>query len=84
MDNAYGLDEESQEQKLNALRQFMLEVLGRGGHVLLPVPAFGRGQELLVWVLRTFPDQPILLERAIHEGLRQMAEWEAWLRNNFV
>ncbi|NWL87976.1 MBL fold metallo-hydrolase [Paenibacillus sp. 79R4] len=80
MDNAYGMDDESQEQKLNALRQFTLEVLGRGGHVLLPVPAFGRGQELLVWALGTFPDQPVLLERAIYEGLRQMAEWEAWLK----
>ncbi|WMT43086.1 MBL fold metallo-hydrolase [Paenibacillus sp. D2_2] len=80
MDNAYGMDEESQEQKLHALQQFMLEVLGRGGHVLLPVPAFGRGQELLVWALSTFPNQPILLERAIYEGLCQMAEWEAWLR----
>ncbi|AZS15159.1 MBL fold metallo-hydrolase [Paenibacillus lutimineralis] len=80
MDNAYGMDEESQEQKMNALQQFILEVLGRGGHVLLPVPAFGRGQELLVWMLSNFPNQPILLERAIYEGLRQMAEWEAWLR----
>lgn len=80
MDNAYGMDEASQEQKLNALRQFMLEVLDRGGHVLLPVPAFGRGQELLVWMLSNFPNQPILLERAIYEGLRQMSEWEDWLR----
>ncbi|GGG12814.1 MBL fold metallo-hydrolase [Paenibacillus aceti] len=80
MDNAYGMDEESQEQKLKALRQFMAKVLGRGGHVLLPVPAFGRSQEVLVWALGVFPDQPILLERAILEGLRQMQEWKGWLQ----
>lgn len=84
IDNAYGADEQSQSQKLNALRQLILEVLERGGHVLLPVPAFGRGQDLLLWALSTFPGQHLLIEQEIHEGLQQLAEWKDWLRPGIV
>ncbi|GAA0134467.1 MBL fold metallo-hydrolase [Paenibacillus sp. YSY-4.3] len=84
IDNAYGIDEQSQNQKLHGLRQFILEVQERGGHVLLPVPAFGRGQDLLLWVLSSFPTQHILLEQEIREGLQQMAEWKDWLRPGII
>ncbi|MDR9857592.1 MBL fold metallo-hydrolase [Paenibacillus sp. VCA1] len=80
IDNAYGMNEESQDQKLNTLSRYILGVLERGGHALLPVPAFGRGQDLLIWAMRQFPERRIVVEREIVEGLRQMAEWEDWLR----
>lgn len=80
MDNAYGTDEESQDQKQDLLGRFAQRVLERGGHVLMPVPAFGRGQDLLLWARRRFPNRHILAEPEIVEGLRQMAEWKHWLR----
>ncbi|WP_322745722.1 MBL fold metallo-hydrolase [Paenibacillus donghaensis] len=80
IDNAYGTDEESQDQKLNALRRFIHGVGERGGHVLLPVPAFGRGQELLIWALNIFPGQHILVEQEIFDGLHQIADWQDWVR----
>lgn len=80
IDNAYGLDEESQEDKLSALREFIVKIQARGGHVLLPVPAFGRGQELLTWMMREFPGQQIVVEQTIRTGLHQMTEWPEWLR----
>ncbi|MDO7907511.1 MBL fold metallo-hydrolase [Paenibacillus sp. JX-17] len=80
VDNAYGTDEESQRQKLAELRRFILKTQERGGHLLLPVPAFGRGQDLVVWALKQFPGQRLLIEPEIWKGLQQMVVWSDWLR----
>lgn len=77
---AYGIDEDSQEQKLEQLKEVIGSALGRQEKVLLPVPTYGRGQELLMWVLDTFPQAQIVVEREITDGLRHMLEWQEWLK----
>ncbi|MGG4221534.1 MBL fold metallo-hydrolase [Paenibacillus jamilae] len=80
MDNAYGMDIDPQPVKLERLRVEMEQTLLSGGHVLLPVPAFGRGQELIVWVSEQFPEQAIIVEPDLWHGLKQLIEWKEWLR----
>ncbi len=46
MDNAYGMDIDPQPVKLERLRAGMEQILSSGGHVLLPVPAFGTGDRI--------------------------------------
>ncbi|MEB4784020.1 MBL fold metallo-hydrolase [Paenibacillus jamilae] len=80
MDNAYGMDIDPQPVKLERLRVEMEQVLLSGGHVLLPVPAFGRGQELIVWASEQFPEQAIIIEPDLWHGLKQLNRWKEWLR----
>lgn len=80
MDNAYGLDEETQQDKLKRLRSTAEEALQDGGHVLLPVPAFGRGQDLLVWACEQFEPFTIIAENNIWSGLQRLLEQPEWLR----
>jgi Cft2 family RNA processing exonuclease len=80
IDNAYGMDMEPQPVKLEQLRTGMEQVLSSGGHVLLPVPAFGRGQELIVWAGEQFPGQAMIVEPDIWQGLQRLRRWREWLR----
>lgn len=80
MDNAYGMDIDPQPVKLERLRVEMERILWSGGHVLLPVPAFGRGQDMIVWASEQFPTQAMIVEHDIWQGLKQLDRWKEWLR----
>lgn len=81
IDNAYGTDSEEQGAKLEQLRTAALDGLQAGGCVLLPVPAFGRGQDLLVWACEELHPYPLLVEPNIWGNLQRLAErQEAWLK----
>ncbi|ASR50040.1 MBL fold metallo-hydrolase [Paenibacillus kribbensis] len=80
MDNAYGMDKDPQPVKLERLRAELEQILASEGHVLLPVPAFGRGQELTVWAREQFPGQTLIVEPDIWQGLRRLSGWKEWLR----
>lgn len=80
MDNAYGMDRDPQPVKLERLRVEMERTLWSGGHVLLPVPAFGRGQDLIVWASEQFLGQAMIVEPDIWRGLKQLDRWKEWLR----
>ncbi|WP_018888093.1 MBL fold metallo-hydrolase [Paenibacillus massiliensis] len=80
VDAAYGMDVETQEDKQSQLRAELVATFQNGGHVLMPVPAFGRGQDLLVWVGEQFPDIPLIVENKVWNGLRQLLQWKDWLR----
>ncbi|WP_025683188.1 MBL fold metallo-hydrolase [Paenibacillus maysiensis] len=80
MDNAYGMDIDPQPVKLERLRAGMGQILSSGGHVLLPVPAFGRGQELIVWASEQFPEQAMIVEPDIWQGLQRLSRLKEWLR----
>ncbi|WP_079913721.1 MBL fold metallo-hydrolase [Paenibacillus sp. 32352] len=79
---AYGIEEDSQKRKLDQLKEVIGSALGREETVLLPVPTYGRGQELLLWTLDTFPQTRIVVERELMDGLRQMLEWPEWLQED--
>ncbi|WP_248930283.1 MBL fold metallo-hydrolase [Paenibacillus hamazuiensis] len=80
VDAACGMDEESQELKLSRLQETVAETAARGGTVLLPVPVYGRGQDLLVWLRETFPQLPVIAEADILGALERMLAWPDWLR----
>ncbi|TKH45402.1 MBL fold metallo-hydrolase [Paenibacillus terrae] len=80
MDNAYDMDIDPQPVKLERLRVEMERILSAGGHVLLPVPAFGRGQDLIVWASEQFPEQAMIIEPDIWQGLQRLSCLKEWLR----
>ncbi|GAA3407354.1 MBL fold metallo-hydrolase [Paenibacillus hodogayensis] len=84
VDAAYGLDRERQDEKISRLRSAVAHTLERGGTVLLPVPAVGRGQELLLWARETFADCPLLAEKELLAGLERLALRPEWLKPGAV
>ncbi|USG67023.1 MBL fold metallo-hydrolase [Brevibacillus ruminantium] len=79
VDAAYGMDDQSQADKLAELSQQITTAIERGGKVLLPVPVRGRSQDLLVWASETFPQVRLLVESDIRDGLEQLLERTDWL-----
>lgn len=79
IDNAYGPDAEPQSVKIEVLYREISASLAEGGRVLLPLPAFGRSQDLLVWICERFPDYPIIVENSIWSGLERLLEDPIWL-----
>ncbi|MDP4095731.1 MBL fold metallo-hydrolase [Paenibacillus sp. P96] len=84
MDAAYGTDAETQADKLEQLGQTIRSVVQQGGKVLLPVPAAGRGQEMLLWVHRNFRDTPIVMEPGLLSGLERLLLCPEWLRKRDI
>ncbi|MEC0089484.1 MBL fold metallo-hydrolase [Paenibacillus macquariensis] len=80
IDNAYGMESDPQQVKLEQLTQAAKRVLGAGGHLLLPIPTLGRGQELLIWASELFVEYRIIVEQEIWLGLERMRNWSEWLR----
>lgn len=84
IDAAYGMDTESQQQKLEQLRLQIDETLRQGGPVLLPVPTYGRSQEMLLWAREQFPEVPIYVEQEITAGLKQLLQGPEWLQSEAI
>ncbi|TDF98038.1 MBL fold metallo-hydrolase [Paenibacillus piri] len=82
IDAAYAADPDSQAQKLEQLKQAVGEALERGETVLLPVPVFGRGQELLLWAQGTFSGTRIIVEKDLVDAMGDMLDWKQWLRED--
>ncbi|MGM1045703.1 MAG: MBL fold metallo-hydrolase [Bacillota bacterium] len=80
VDAAYGSRPEVQEQELQRLLGTISEVSDRGGHVLLPVPVYGRGQELLPIIAASLPEIPIVCEETLLHGFRELAVFQDWLK----
>jgi len=79
LDNAYGMDCESQQVKLEQLQAATEAILNRGGHVLLPVPMLGRSQDLLIWAAELWPQHTIIAEKEIWLGLQELSQSTKWL-----
>lgn len=80
VDAAYGTDPNSQADKLRQLEQQIESTLHSGGKVLLPVPAGGRGQEMIVWAYRKWRNVPIVIEAPLIEGMKRLRRRSEWLR----
>ncbi|MBW4081205.1 MBL fold metallo-hydrolase [Paenibacillus sp. S150] len=81
VDAAYGMDQDTQGGKLKQLEQAIRRTAARGGKVLLPVPAGGRGQEMILWACECFADLPIVVEPKLVDGMRQLTASPFWLRD---
>ncbi|PYE42341.1 MBL fold metallo-hydrolase [Paenibacillus barcinonensis] len=79
IDAAYGTDRDTQADKLRQLERVISKVLHCGGKVLLPVPAVGRGQELILWTQQRFPDVSLIVEQKLVEGMEQLQSAPDWL-----
>lgn len=79
IDSAYGMDSETQAVKIEKLTYHVNQILDRRGQVLLPVPAYGRGQDLMMWAAEQFPQTPIYVESELMQGLLHMLDWSDWL-----
>lgn len=80
IDAAYGTDADAQAAKLKLLEKTISSVLQQGGKVLLPVPATGRGQEMLLWAYQAYRDTPIVIERGLLGGMERLLRRPEWLR----
>lgn len=79
IDSAYGVDARTQQQCLEELFLRSDTVLSRGGKLLLPVPAYGRSQELLCLFAERYPELPIYAERVLVDGLDELLDTEGLL-----
>lgn len=80
VDAAYGVDKESQKNYMDRMMLSMEESLGQAGTVLLPVPVYGRGQELLMMLKEAFPHVRFIVESSIVKALASYMEWHDWLK----
>lgn len=79
MDAAYGMDAESQAEKMDQLASYVQKIVDLNGTVLFPVPTYGRGQDLMIWAAGRFSETPIYVESELIEGLQQMLANPNWL-----
>ncbi|WP_018751770.1 MBL fold metallo-hydrolase [Paenibacillus sanguinis] len=82
IDAAYSTDRDSQQDKLNTLEAAISSTILGGGKVLLPVPATGRGQEMLLWAYTTYRDCPIVIEQGLLDGMERLLRYPEWLRQH--
>lgn len=80
VDAAYGTDQDTQADKLQQLESAISSAITRGGKVLLPMPAVGRGQEMILWAQQCFQDIPIIVEQKLVDGMTQLHRVPYWLR----
>ncbi|WP_308723044.1 MBL fold metallo-hydrolase [Paenibacillus polysaccharolyticus] len=80
IDAAYGTDRDAQADKLQQLESAIQNALHQGGKVLLPMPAVGRGQELILWAQHRFADVPLIVEQRLVDGMKQLHRASFWLR----
>lgn len=81
VDAAYGTDANSQADKLMQLEQKIESTLQTGGKVLIPVPATGRGQEMILWAYRNWGNVPIVIEAPLIKGMKRLLGLSEWLRS---
>ncbi|MGQ8873667.1 MBL fold metallo-hydrolase [Paenibacillus sp. TSA_86.1] len=80
VDAAYGTDRDTQADKILQLESAIRKALRHGGKVLLPMPAVGRGQELILWAQQRFSDVPLIVEQKLVDGMKQLHRASFWLR----
>ncbi len=82
IDAAYGADPDLQSAKLLQLESSISSTLQSGGSVLLPVPVYGRSQELIVWASERFPDHSLVVEAALVAPLQELISGSEWLQKD--
>ncbi len=81
IDAAYGLDTDTQQNLLSKLIVKIRQVSEREGHVLLPLPLFGRGQDILLLLTEQLPELPLAVEIEILDGFLRFESWPDWLQD---
>lgn len=80
VDAAYGARAEVQAHEVERLIAKIREVLTRQGHILMPVPIYGRGQELLTLISEAIPEATIACESSLLQGFHEIEAYADWLR----
>lgn len=76
IDSSYPED----EQSLTRFAAKLTAVLKTSGHVLLPVPKHGRGLEILLLLMRRFPQVNVTLDSWMQSELKGLKSIKKWLR----
>lgn len=85
VDAAYGAAKSSQQLLVQELLLKLDQVFQRGGHILLPVPLYGRGLDLLLVLNDRLAHIPLAAEASLvkeWERLLQAEDASLWLRTD--
>lgn len=85
LDTAYGIDKTTRLERAKELEILLASVEKLRENVLLPLPRFGRSQEVLLFVQtilkkKMLEDYQIILENNIWQPLKEMATESEWLK----
>ena len=81
---AYASSALNQAEQYAALHQIARDTLAQGGHLLLPVPAQGRGCDMLLDLARCLPDAPIYAEESILHSCKALMLQHDWIRTDMA
>ena len=76
LDSCYPADAWSREAFTEALR----DAIAHAKHVLLPVPKYGRGLDILLLLSRAFPETEVTLDSHLQSELNHVKSIRKWLR----
>lgn len=79
---AYASSTLDQAEQYTALHRIARDTLAQGGHLLLPVPAQGRGCDMLLDLACHLPDAPIYAEESILRSCSELMDQRDWIRND--
>jgi len=80
VDAAYGNKRLRQAHLLEDFITAIKRALERGGHVILPVPLFGRGQDLIILLDNIFPEITFAVEHELLTGITDYMNDIDWLK----
>lgn len=84
LDAAYGAEEYTQQYWKETLIASMERLRYSEGTTLLPLPLYGRSQELLIILKEAFPEVQLVVEQSIMSAFKEYARWGNWLRPGVV
>lgn len=84
LDCAYRTDLCSAEQNRAAVRRFLERAVQQSIPVLLPVPKYGRGVELMALIASIEESDPLYADALLRRQLEDLPAWRPWIRDDAV
>lgn len=84
LDAAYGDEEFTQQYWKETLINSMDRLRYSEGTILMPLPLYGRSQELLLILKEAFPEVQLVVEASIMAAFEEYARWDDWLRPGVI
>lgn len=80
LDSAYGTDKISQQERVHTFKMYLQNAMKMKENILLPLPKFGRSQEVLLLIKDLIKDYDLVLEKDILSPLFHMKNEKEWLK----
>ncbi len=78
LDSAYGAEKRTAQEMRREFLDAAAQLLSAHGSLLLPVPKYGRGWELLLMLHQTWPDLPLYGDEFFLEQLTRLKDYPEW------